>query len=206
MAVKRPVCYFIRHGDTDANDADVFRGDINFPLNAEGKEQAQDIVPFFQGRNFSAAFTSTRKRCGQTIAPLMKSKGMKAKPDKDLESLDTGAMGGLPKNETNLEVMKLYQENPKETIPGGEKVRTFRNRVDAELMHIIKMGEEAPLPTVACTHGSVLKELSRLITGDMKSVRVGPGGVIGVYRGPDGYTLKALLNPVDGAELDKPGS
>ena len=204
--MKKIVSYFIRHGTTDANDENIFRGDIDFPLNQEGKEQAKELIPLFKGRNFSGAFTSTRTRAKQMIAPLMKDKKMKAIPVKDLESLDTGAMAGLPKNETNLEVMKLYQDNPKETIPGGEKVRTFRNRVDAELMSIIKKGESAPSPTVAVTHGSVLKELSRLITGDMKSVRVDPGGVIGVYRDSNGYTLKALLKPVDGAELDKPGS
>lgn len=200
------VAYFLRHGDTDANDADVFRGDIDYPLNKKGKEQAKELIPLFKGRKFSAAFVSTRTRAKQTIAPLMRDKKMKATPEKDLESLDTGAMAGLPKNDANLQVMKIYQENPKETIPGGEKVRTFRNRVDSALMSIIRKGEEAPYPTVVCTHGSVLKELSRLITGDMKSVRVDPGGVIAVFKDHNGYTLKAMHKPVDGSEEDRPGS
>lgn len=202
----RPVSYFIRHGDTDANDQDIFRGDVDFKLNKKGQKQADELVPFFAGRKFSAAYTSTRSRAKQTIAPLMRAKRMKATPTEDLESLDTGVMAGLPKNETNLQIMKHFQENPKETIPGGEKVRTFRNRVDAELMAIIRRGEDGPSPTVAATHGSVLKELSRIITGDMKAVRVGPGGVIGVYRNSNGYTLRALHKPVDGSEEDKPGS
>jgi len=202
----KAVAYFIRHGDTDANDQDVFRGDVDFSLNEDGKQQAQDLVKFFRGRKFSKAFTSTRTRSKQTIEPLMKSRGMTAASSDRLDSLNTGVFAGLPKNDTNLEILKHYQEHPKETIPGGEKVRTFRNDVDAELMSLIRMGEESNDPVVACTHGSVLKELSRIITGDMKSVRVDPGGVIGVYRDHEGYTLIALLNPIDGAEEDKPGS
>ena len=202
----RAVAYFIRHGDTDANEADVFRGDVDYDLNDAGKQQAQDLVKFFQGRKFSKAFTSTRTRAKQTIEPLVKSRGMTAASSDRLDSLNTGVFAGLPKNDANLEILKHYQENPKETIPGGEKVRTFRNDTDAELMSLIRMGEESNFPVIACTHGSVLKELSRIITGDMKSVRVDPGGVIGVYRDPEGYTLIALLNPIDGAEEDKPGS
>lgn len=200
------VALFLRHGDTDLNESNDFRGDIDVPLNKKGHDQAEYLVKFFKHSKFSKAYRSTRSRTAQTIKPLMLSKDMEAKPTEDLDSLDTGDFAGLPKSEENLEKLKYYQEHPEEKIPGGEMVRTFRNRVDSRLMAIVKQGEETSHPTIACVHGSVLKELSRLITGDMKSVRVDPGGAVGVFKVRNGYALKALLHPVDGAEEDRPGS
>ena len=68
----RIVAWFIRHGETDLNaDEDSkerFRGDIDIPLNEEGRQQAQDLVPYFAARKFSHAFHSGMQRTAQTVS------------------------------------------------------------------------------------------------------------------------------------------
>jgi len=90
------VAYFVRHGDTDMNDDNVFRGDLDIGINKDGQEQAKELVPYFKGRKFSAAFNSTRKRTKQTLAPLLSSKGMDSVTSDRLDSLDTGDLAGKP--------------------------------------------------------------------------------------------------------------
>jgi len=195
-----PVAYFVRHGETDMNKSDDFRGDIDVPLNHEGQKQAQQLVPFFHNVKFGESYNSSRVRTKQTIAPLMSSKGMQSETLRDLDSLDTGDFAGKPKDKENLKKMAWYQEHPDAQIPGGEKVRNFRNRVDSALLRVIEEGQEGD-PSIACIHGSVVKELSRMLHNDMHKAHVEPGGVVGVYKIPaGGYRAQVLLGENDTEE------
>lgn len=192
------VAYFVRHADTDWNDQDKFRGDIDIGINKEGQKQAEELVPYFEGKKFGIAFNSSRKRTKQTLAPLLSSRGMESKTTTKLDSLDTGELAGKPKTDENLKILKWYRKHPEEKIPGGDRVQDWRNRVDSELFMIMRRGEEASMPAIAGVHGSVIKELSRLLTGDMNKIGVEPGGVLGVFKTPKGYALRVLLKPKEG--------
>src|ERR1035437_7795730 len=74
--MKKIVAFFLRHGETDLNKNNDFRGDLDVPLNAEGEQQAAALVPFFANKQFSGAYGSARKRVAQTMKPLMEEKGM----------------------------------------------------------------------------------------------------------------------------------
>lgn len=198
--MKKIVAFFIRHGQTLLNQKNEFRGDLDVPLDAEGEKQAAALVPFFANKAFSGAYGSTRKRVAQTMAPLMAEKQMKMKPLKALDSLDTGEFAGKPKDKENLKELKWYRENPEEQIPGGEKVEDFRKRVDAKIMQLIHKGESAKSPIIAGVHGSVIKEINRLLHDDMDYAKVEPGGVLAVFKSPSGYEVQALLKPADEPE------
>ena len=200
MSTASPIAYFVRHGETDMNAANDFRGDLDVPLNHEGQKQAQQLVPFFHNVKFGKVYNSSRSRTKQTIAPLASSKGMQSETLRDLDSLDTGDFAGLPKDKENLKQMEWYQEHPDAQIPGGEKVRNFRDRVDSALLRVIEEGQEGD-PSLACIHGSVMKELSRMLHNDMHKAHVSPGGVVGVYKIPaGGYCAKVLLAENDTEE------
>src|SRR6266704_2660008 len=89
------VAFFIRHGDTDFNEKEGpghqerFRGDLDIPLNEAGHKQAEELVPYFAAREFSAAFHSGMQRTAQTLEPLMDAKGMESIKVEGLDSLDT---------------------------------------------------------------------------------------------------------------------
>jgi broad specificity phosphatase PhoE len=196
----RIVAFFVRHGDTDLNDQDKFRGDEDIPLNENGRAQAEELIPLFSAREFSAAFHSSRQRTAQTLQPLMDAKGMKSATLSKLDSLNTGDFTGLPKNDENKKKLEWYRENPDVVIPGGESVAHFRKRVDPKINMIIRKGEEAGKPTIASVHGSVMREISRLFhNGDYNAVKVEPGGIVGIFKTPNGYLAKAIVkeNPAD---------
>jgi broad specificity phosphatase PhoE len=201
------VSYFIRHGETDLNKKDEFRGDADVPLNEEGERQAQALVPIFRHRQFSAAFHSGMRRTAQTLEPLMQDKGMESTKIDDMNSLNTGDFTGLPKTEENKKKLEWYRQHPDEVIPGGERVQDFRDRIDPKIMMAIRIGEDAGLPTISAVHGSVMRELSRLFNnGDYNKVKVDPGGVVGVFKTPNGYETKPLIRENDGEEDIQPGS
>jgi broad specificity phosphatase PhoE len=204
--MKKIVAFFVRHGETDLNKNNDFRGDLDVPLNAEGEQQAAALVPFFKNKSFSGAYGSTRTRVAQTMKPLMDDKGMTMKPLKSLDSLDTGEFAGKPKDKENLKELKWYREHPEETIPGGEKVKNFRGRVDAKIMQLIHKGESGSKPVIVGVHGSVIKEINRLLHDDMDNAKVEPGGVLAVFKSPAGYSVEALLKPADEPEEVYAGS
>ena len=194
----KPVAYFIRHAETEGNVQDVFRGDADYPLNATGEKQAQALVSFFRNKNFSRIYGSDRKRVRQTLEPLAKSKKMKPIILTDLESLNTGDFTGKPKSKENLKALKWYNKHPDVMIPGGETVQGFRDRVDPKLMMIIHHGEDSGRPSAAGVHGSVLKELYRVLYGKIESkARVEPGGVVGIFKGSHGYEAIPILGSKD---------
>lgn len=206
------VAFFVRHGDTDLNDGsgpqqeERFRGDLDVPLNEEGRRQAEDLVPHFAAREFSAAFHSGMQRTAQTLEPLMEDKGMEATEVDGLDSLDTGDFSGLPKTKKNKKKLEYFREHPDERIPGGETVNEFRGRVDPKIMTVIKIGDDAGKPSIACIHGSVMRELSRLLHDDYNKVKVEPGGVVGIFKSPNGYEAQALLKESQDEEDIRAGS
>ena len=207
------VAFFIRHGETDFNEKNKgpqgeerFRGDLDIPLNEDGQREAEELVPYFAAREFSAAFHSGMQRTAQTLEPLMAAKGMEAATVEGLDSLDTGDFSGLPKTKKNKKRLQYFRKNPNEVIPGGESVAAFRERVDPKIMQVIKIGEEAGKPSVACVHGSVMREISRLLHDDYNKVKVEPGGVVGIFKSPNGYEAKALLKEREDEEDIRAGS
>ncbi|VVB52057.1 2,3-bisphosphoglycerate-dependent phosphoglycerate mutase [uncultured archaeon] len=201
------VAFFIRHGETDLNKSDSFRGDIDIPLNEEGQTQAEEIPHYLSAYKLSALYHSGMQRTAQTLEPLAKAKGLNTVGMQNLNSLDTGDFAGKPKNEENRDKLAYYRDNPEETIPGGESVQSFRDRIDPILMNIIKVGEEGGAPSAACVHGSVIREISRLFDKSYDSLKVEPGGIIGVFKDQNGYSAKALVKENEAEEdMDPAGS
>lgn len=195
-----PVAYFVRHANTDMNDDDKFRGDLDVPLNEEGEQQAKQLASYFHNVTPSAVYNSSRSRTRETILPLAESKGLKPETLSELDSLNTGNFAGQDKDKDNMKKMQFYREHPDSKIPGGDVIREWQNRVDAGLTKVIKQSEKDGHPAIACIHGSVIKELSRFLHGDIKKLKVEPGGVVAVYRLPSGgYIAEPILreNMVD---------
>lgn len=199
--MKKIVAFFVRHGETILNKNNDFRGDLDVDLDDDGRKQAAALVSFFAHRQFSGVYGSSRKRVAQTLQPLLEAKNMKMKPLKALDSLDTGEFAGKPKDKENLKELKWYRNHPEETIPGGEKVSVFQRRVDAKIMQLIHKGESGDKPVLIGAHGSIIKELGRLLHNDMDYSKVDPGGVVAVFKSPQGYTTEPILN--DNTEQDE---
>lgn len=204
--MKKIIALVVRHGETDLNKKNEFRGDLDVSLDADGERQAQELAAFFKGRNFSGIYGSTRKRVKQTLDPILKERKARMRPLKSLDSLDTGELAGQPKSEENLKELKWYREHPQETIPGGEKVSGFRKRVDGKMLDLIHRGESGDRPVLIGAHGSIVKEIGRLLHGDMDHAKVEPGGVVAIYKSPNGYSAEPIFKPAKEPEEVYAGS
>lgn len=184
------IALFVRHGSTEGNSKGLFRGPKDYDLDETGKKQAEDVGKQLGERNFSGSFTSSRKRSKQTAniaQPEKKHKSLKA-----LDPFNVGEFAGQPKNDENMKKLVHYQNNPDETIPGGESLNDFRNRVNPKLKMIMRRGEESGKPAIAFVHSSTIHQLGHLLHDDHNHVKVKPGGMAGVFKGPYGLYAKAL--------------
>lgn len=185
------VAFFVRHGETELNKEKAFRGPLDVELNDDGHNQAEELRKFFEDSSFSSAFTSDKKRTKETAKTVLGDRKIRLKKVKQLDSYNVGDLSGKPKNESNLAIVKHYQEHPDETIPGGESLNKFRKDSDPKIMMVIKRGAQASEPAIAFVHSSIVHELSYLLHGDHQWAKVQPGGVVAVLKGQDG-TLKAV--------------
>jgi len=190
----RLVAYFIRHGETDLNKANCFRGPLDADLNDEGCQQAQEAADYLKDARFSAAFTSPKIRAKQTALTVMKGHNAPLNVVPNLDSYNIGDLAGKPKNEENLKIIRYHQEHPDKVIPGGEALNTFRKDVDPNIAGAIRLGDQAGIPTASFVHSSTVHEVSHILHGDHQKVKVRPGGVVGVFKTNNGaYVARALF-------------
>lgn len=201
------VAYFVRHGQTELNKNADFKGDLQVGLNDEGKKQAEKLAELFKNRNISEIHHSDLKRAQETAAPILSGRDIKSVPSDSLEALNVGDLAGQPKNDENLDKMDYYQTHTEEKLPGGESIDEFRRRVDPKVLAIIHKGEEIGKPTLAVVHGSIIREISRFVNRDEHNgAKVKPGGIVGIFKSPSGYTAKPLYRKSDKPDDDRFGS
>jgi len=127
----------IRHGETEWNKEDRFRGRSDVPLNENGMVQAQKIAARLSGYDIDAVYASPLPRAIQTAKPLAESHHLEIIETADLLDIDYGAWEGLPREEINAKFPDLYdtwQKSPGKTkFPGGESLRQVRLRVESLL-------------------------------------------------------------------------
>src|SRR5712691_7555865 len=191
---KHPIVYFVRHGRTDANGMNVFRGTRD-QLDDRGKQDAQDLVKWFDKKPISAVYSADTDRTKDTAEPLAMAKGLKVQPVGALAAIDVGYLAGEPKEE-HEHVFDYFEKNLNERIPMGESFNQFRSRTQPPIKGILAQGAKSANPIVAVMHSSIIHELNHIITGDHDQVLVKPGGIVGVYHHPQqGLALKALYRP-----------
>ena len=71
MTVLTPTPFwFIRHGETDWNAQNLSQGDIDIPLNAVGRAQAQSAAALMQGHRIVTIVSSTLSRALDTAQAI----------------------------------------------------------------------------------------------------------------------------------------
>src|ERR1700688_469384 len=196
MQAPKLVAIFVRHGQTEANKEKRFRGAMEIPLDNVGRQQALDARSFLATKlgkqPLGNAYSSSKERTRET-GSLFFPDG-RTKVIKDFDALNVGKFSGQKKTDENMKEIMHYQKNPDEKIPGGERITDFRKRVDPNISRMIEEGEESGKPTIAFVHSSIIHEVSHLLHHDHNAVKVTPGGIVGVYKRPNGsYYAQAFL-------------
>jgi broad specificity phosphatase PhoE len=163
------VIYLIRHGQTEWNDQNIFRGQKDIALSGTGKSQAYQTGKYLADRDVKKIYTSPLTRAVETSSIIAEQLGCGVSVLQDLRDIDFGDWEGKNQKWVCLydpENYHFYKCHPdKVTFPNGESLNHCFERVWKTFyltvsQNTIKMNESAPSVNVAfVSHRVVLKLL-----------------------------------------------
>jgi len=123
----------VRHGETEYNRADVFRGRVDLPLNERGRLQAQAAAAYLSDLPFEAFYSSPLRRSMETASTIAGQHGGRAHPLEPFIDVDYGLWSGKSVEEVRAgwpDVFSAWVENPAEVVfPEGESMLAVRQRL-----------------------------------------------------------------------------
>lgn len=155
----------LRHGRSTANGSGVLAGRSGkVGLDGSGGEQARKLVERLDGVELADVVRSPLLRCGQTLAPLLAERGIRARRDSALAEVDYGDWTGRTLSSLSKEPLwKVVQAHPSAAVfPGGEGLADVQARaVSAVRKHDARITAEVGDHAVwlLCSHGDVIKSV-----------------------------------------------
>ncbi|HRH88347.1 MAG TPA: histidine phosphatase family protein [Rubrivivax sp.] len=157
----------VRHGETDFNREQRFQGQIDVPLNATGRQQAQRLAEALAGERFDLLLSSDLQRARQTALPLERALAQSALAQPGFREQSFGVLEGLDVPTIKARHPELWlqwlRHDADYALPEGESVRGFHARVLAALRELAAVHAGKTLLLV--THGGVLDMLWRTAQG-----------------------------------------
>jgi broad specificity phosphatase PhoE len=134
----------VRHGETEWNRVERFRGRVDVPLNLNGQRQAVATAKFIRTLwRPAAVYSSPLTRAVQTALPIAAQSGLSIKTLPDFIDLDYGEWQGHTVEEVKMrwhETYFLWQRAPHTVrIPGGETLEELRERGMTALYKLIQL-------------------------------------------------------------------
>jgi len=131
----------IRHGDTDWNVGEIFRGRADVELNEAGVRQAQLLASFLEEVPMEAVYSSPLKRALRTAEIVAAPHGLDVIATQDLVDFHFGAWQGMSHDAVRDEFKALYYEwlkNPHRVrILGGETLYEVKRRAGGLINEVI---------------------------------------------------------------------
>jgi len=122
----------VRHGETEWNVEEVFRGRIDIELNETGLRQTELLAQYLSGLNIDAVYSSPLRRALNTAEVIARYHKLKVEIASGLTDFNYGKWQGLPHQEVKRRYKKLYGqwlENPHLIrMPDGESLDEVRER------------------------------------------------------------------------------
>jgi broad specificity phosphatase PhoE len=121
-----------RHGETDWNVSEVFRGRADVGLNDVGMRQAELLAEYLGHEKIDFVYSSPLKRAVQTAEAIAARQGIKVSVVPNLIDFDFGEWQGLSVNEVRDRYPELYRDwldTPEQVrMPGGESLHDVTAR------------------------------------------------------------------------------
>jgi broad specificity phosphatase PhoE len=157
----------IRHGQTEWNRVERFRGHADLALDETGIKQAEAIAEKLSQWEIAALYSSPLRRAMMTAQALANRLGISVQPLDSLIDIDVGAWQGLSPQEAAERDNALYQqwlERPHEfRFPNGESLREVRDRVVATVDSLAKQHNEQTIALIS--HNMVCRVLLCFVLG-----------------------------------------
>ena len=122
----------MRHGETEWNVGEIFRGRADIELNETGTQQAKLLAGYLRDTRIEAVYSSPLKRAVKTAEAIAAEHKLKVEISPELSDMDFGSWQGLPLKEVGEKYPELYAEwlnHPEQLkLPGGETLDDVRKR------------------------------------------------------------------------------
>jgi broad specificity phosphatase PhoE len=122
-----------RHGETEWNVAEVFRGQIDIDLNETGVKQAELLSGYLSTSAIAAVYSSPLKRALKTAEIIAQPHKIKVDVEPDLIDFNFGKWQGLSHQEVKEKYRDLYATwitHPEQVrMPDGEALEDVSKRV-----------------------------------------------------------------------------
>ncbi len=145
--------YLVRHGTTEWNQAEIFRGRANCQLNGTGQAEAQALAEYFRDTDLRGIYSSPLSRAEETAQAIAQRHGLPVFLDAAFIDIDFGEWNGLPLEEVKRKYADLYRvwrERPQDaTFPGGENLEQVRTRAWGGLQRVVQENPERTVLIVA---------------------------------------------------------
>ncbi|MDY6857480.1 MAG: histidine phosphatase family protein [Thermodesulfobacteriota bacterium] len=133
----------VRHGETDWNKEQVFRGRIDLPLNSSGLQQARKTGEVLSRQRIEAIYSSPLSRAIQTANGIAQFHShINIKEAKGFIDIDFGKWQGMPHKDVQNEFKDLYgiwQRKPQNLkMPSGEGLDDVKLRAMESLNNILR--------------------------------------------------------------------
>ena len=153
--------YLIRHGTTEWNREEIFRGRADCTLNETGRSEAQAVAACLRAVEFEKIYASPLSRAAETARAVAADKGLQVIPDPAFIDLDFGEWQGMPLKEVREKYPDLYRtwrERPQDaTFPGGENLAQVRARAWEGLLRVVR--DDPEKTTLIVSHRVITKVL-----------------------------------------------
>lgn len=138
-----PRLLLVRHGETDWNRAGKFQGQIDVPLNDNGREQSRKAAEFLKNIKLDFAISSSMLRPKETAEIILKyHSGLQLELRHELREISHGLWEGKFESEIEASYPGLLEEwkTTPETVqmPEGENLQQVWQRAIASWQDIVK--------------------------------------------------------------------
>lgn len=201
---KGPRMVLVRHGETDWNRQGRFQGQIDIPLNANGRAQADAAGSFLAPVTFHRAYSSSMARPRQTAEAILASHpGVPLTTTRGLVEIGHGLWEGRLESEIAEgwpQLLADWKRAP-ETVqmPEGETIHDVWNRslaTWATIARSLSADETALVVAHDAVNKTILCALLGLQPADIWAIKQGNGGVtvIDYPHGPEGGAVVSAMN------------
>jgi probable phosphoglycerate mutase len=197
--------FLVRHGETDLNANNAYRGWSDVPLNEQGKNEAIKIAKFLKNYQIKDIISSPLLRAFATASKIADEFNLEVIQQRGLLPLNVGVFSSLSRKD-NEKAFHLFINNPNVTIPNGESLDDFETRQFVFFQYFLKKARETSRLVVFVTHTSNSVALNNFLEG-AESIEpevgeaVKPGGILGIYWDGKNHSVEILLGKPDVAKF-----
>ncbi|HPP06639.1 MAG TPA: histidine phosphatase family protein [Syntrophorhabdaceae bacterium] len=150
--------YILRHGETQWNKEEIFRGRNDIPLNEVGLKQAELASYYFKDKGIERIFSSPLLRAMQTAEAVSKTVGGDIEIVEEFIDINFGIWEGLTVKEVEKnfpEDFDIWVKSPQMlNIKGAETLEAVRKRIASGFERILSEKSENLL---IVTHRAICK-------------------------------------------------